>query len=70
MMADSCVCYELLFCNINQRIYQEKCRSEGQTEDHGAGQVCLVHDAAVCYLHWMEHCEGLLPDVVKIDPQF
>lgn len=48
-------------------IYQEKCCSEGQTEDHGAGQVCLVHDAAVCYLHWMEHRQSLLPDVVKVD---
>lgn len=48
-------------------IYQEKCRSEGQTEDHGASQVCLVHDAAVCYLHRMKNRQGLLPDVVKVD---
>lgn len=55
-------------CNVqNQMIYQEKCRSESQTEDHGASQVCLIHYAAVCCLHWMEHRQSLLPDVVKVD---
>lgn len=48
-------------------IYQEKCGSESQTEDHGSGQVCLVHDAAVCDLQRMEHGQSLLPDVVKVD---
>lgn len=48
-------------------IYQEERSSEGQTEDHGASQVCLIHDAAVCCFHWMEHGQSLLPDVVKVD---
>lgn len=51
-------------------IYQEKCGSEGQTEDHGARQVSLIHDAAICCLQGMKNCQSLLPDVIKVDSQF
>lgn len=48
-------------------IYQEECCPKGQTKDHRTSQVCLVHDAAICCFHRMEHRQSLLPDVVKIN---
>ena len=57
----------LLFTNVNQVIYQEECCSKGQTEDHGAREVRLIHDAAVGCFQRMQHRQGLLPDVVKVD---
>lgn len=51
-------------------IYQEKRGSECQAEDHGAGQVRLIHDAAVCCLQGMKNRQSLLPDVIKVDSQF
>ena len=49
--------------------YQQESGPEGQAEDHGAGQVRLVHDAAVGHLQRMQHGQRLLPDVVKVDAQ-
>lgn len=59
-----------LFSNGKVMIYQEKRGSECQAEDHGAGQVRLIHDAAICCLQGMKNRQSLLPDVIKVDSQF
>ena len=51
------------------KIYQEEGGAEGQAKHHWARQVGLVHDAAVRHLHGVENRQGLLPDVVEVDPQ-
>lgn len=53
-----------------RRSYHHEGHTQCNTEDDWPRQVRLVHDAAIRRLKGVQHCQGLLPDVVQIDAKF
>lgn len=55
---------------VQGRSYHHQGHAQSNTEDDWPRQVRLVHDAAIRRLTGVQHCQGLLPDVVQIYAKF